>query len=63
MIWDAAIYCTLVARDIDMVELCCTLAYKPRRKRSPWDEGAALGGAGYSDRRTAGTALVGSQMT
>jgi hypothetical protein len=26
---EAAIYCTLVARDIAMVELCCTLAYKP----------------------------------
>jgi hypothetical protein len=29
MVWDAAIHCTLVARDIAMVELCCTLAYKP----------------------------------
>jgi hypothetical protein len=28
-IWKAAIYWTLVARDIVMVELCCTLAYKP----------------------------------
>jgi hypothetical protein len=44
MIWDAAIHCTLVALDIAMVELCCTLAYKPRRKRSPWDEAAASGG-------------------
>jgi hypothetical protein len=29
MIGRAAIYCTLVALDTVMVELCCTLAYKP----------------------------------
>jgi hypothetical protein len=27
MIWNATIHCTLVAPDIAMVELCCTLAY------------------------------------
>jgi hypothetical protein len=64
VIWDAAIHCTLVALDIAMVELCCTLAYKLGRNRLPrLGRRSSSGGAGHADCRTADTALVGSQMT